>query len=129
VLALIMLPLSLSGICLGIARCRDFFLPGPFLVIEKDGFRSTSLSAALIPWSDIVFYSLMSSKGSIYGIQFYLRNIIPNDRRWLHKRFERVANIKGRSATSAVIFISGLSSSKRILIEVMTQLARQHGAK
>lgn len=128
-LALISLPISLSAVWVGIMLCRDFFLPGPLLIIEKNGFRYASLSAALIPWSDIAFYGWMSSKGSIFGIQFFLRNIVPDDRRWLHKRIERTTSRKRWGATSAAVIICGLSSSKRALIKVIEQLALQHGAK
>jgi len=113
----------------GIKRLFDFFRTGPLLVIEKEGLQYTNLSAALIPWADIAYYGWIGGKGGIYGIQFYLRNVIPEDRRWLHKRFERTASRRKWGATSAIVILSGLSSSKRTLIAVIEQLAVNHGAK
>ena len=121
--------IGISCLCIGTSRFFNFFRTGPLLVIEKDGFRYVPLSLSLIPWSDIAFYQLMAGKGGVYGMYFFLRNVVPQDRRWRPRRIERYARRKKLGASIIAVPASGLSSSTRVVTDVMHQLAICHGAK
>ncbi|HTI44902.1 MAG TPA: hypothetical protein VL462_00890 [Candidatus Nitrosotalea sp.] len=112
------------------ARIGDVLQDGPLLTIEAEGLRDRRFAEALIPWSNIATYDLVTGKNrSVANITLYLRMAPAGPIRRLRLFLRAVAALKRPRRTTLRLDIVELTRSSGDICRLIVAMVEHHGGK